>query len=276
MRKAMVMEFSVLMSVYYKEKPEYLRQALESVLSQTCLPSQLILVKDGPLTPQLDAVIEEFSAGSPLFKIIALEKNSGLGTALAKGVEASDYSLIARMDADDIALPHRFAEQIKLFQQNPDLSICGAQISEFDGDVTNILSKRVVPLTHEEILAYARRRNPFNHMTVMYKKEAVLRVGNYQHCPDFEDYYLWSRMLAQGAIAANHPDVLVYARTGTAMFRRRGGMRYCKNALSFRRLQRKTGLTSLFDQWYASCAHIAVSLMPGSLRGRVYKKLLRK
>lgn len=272
----LTMDFSVLMSVYYKEKPEYLRACLESVLAQTKMPAQILLVKDGTLTPELDAVIDEYNARCPIFKILPLEKNVGLGTALAIGVEAAETPLIARMDTDDIAKPERFAEQCKLFDANPALEICGAQIEEFEGEPSNILSRRHVPTSHEEIMNYARRRNPFNHMTVMYKKAAVLKAGNYKPCPDFEDYYLWCRMLAGGAVAANHPDYLLYARTGAAMFQRRGGMRYCRNALTFRKLQRQTGLTSPFDRAYAGCAHIVFSLMPGALRGKLYKKILRK
>ncbi len=270
------MDFSVLMSVYIKENPDYLRQSLDSILNQTVLPTQIVLVEDGPLTEELDQVIAEYKEKVPFLKLVPLKENVGLGKALNIGLEQCDYPLVARMDTDDIAVSTRFAEELKAFQTDPALSICGCHELEFDGDVTNVISKKAVPLTHEEIYEYAKKRNPFNHPTVMYKKQAVLDAGSYQHAMGFEDYYLWARMLMNGAKGRNLDQYLLYFRTGGDMFRRRGGWKYLKSAVAVKKKIHKLGLSSYGDYLSSSMAHVAVSLMPNGLRSFVYKKFLRK
>ncbi|CZR10824.1 Glycosyl transferase family 2 [Trichococcus flocculiformis] len=206
---------SVLMSVYYKEKPEYLEACLESIIQQTYQPDEIVLVKDGPLTEELEHVLEQFVSKNPqMYKLVPLEKNVGLGKALAIGVEAASYELIARMDTDDIALPERLEKQRNYFQMNPETAIVGSDIIEFEGSIDQVVANRIVPHTHEEIYEFAKRRNPFNHMTVMYRKDSVLEVGNYQPLNGYEDYYLWVRMLEKGLKAYNFAEVLVYARGG--------------------------------------------------------------
>ena len=268
------MEFSVLMSVYIKEKPEYLRQCLDSMLAQTVSPNQIVLVEDGELTEELYKVIDEYK--TDIFKIVKLKENIGLGNALKEGLDACDYPLIARMDTDDIAFPQRFEKQLEEFKKDPELDICGSHALEFDGEITNITSKKNVPLTNEEIYNYAKKRNPFNHPTVMYKKKAVIDAGNYQDALSFEDYYLWARMLVNGAKGKNIDDYLLYFRTGGDMFKRRGGYEYLKNALAIKWKIHKLGLSSFLDCMISSAVHIAVSLMPNKLRGFVYRKFLRK
>lgn len=148
----------MLMSVYYKEKPEYLKLALDSVLNQTFLATEIVLIKDGPLTKELDEVIEEYDKKySGLFRIFALEKNAGLGKALNFGVQQCKYDLIARMDTDDIAMLNRFELQIKEFAQDNDLALCGGQIAEFEKEPQIISGYRKVPLTKNEIVKFAKK-----------------------------------------------------------------------------------------------------------------------
>lgn len=270
------MDFSVLMSVYIKENPDYLRQSLDSMRNQTVLPTQIVLVEDGPLTEELNEVIAEYQEKMPFLKLVPLKENMGLGKALNIGLDNCDYPLVARMDTDDIAVSTRFAEQLKAFQDDPELSICGCHEMEFDGDVGNVISKKNVPLTHEEIYEYAKKRNPFNHPTVMYKKQAVLDAGSYQHAMGFEDYYLWARMLMNGAKGRNLDKYLLYFRTGGDMFKRRGGWKYLKSAVAVKKKIHKLGLSSYGDYLSSSMAHVMVSLMPNGLRSFVYKKFLRK
>lgn len=178
------MKFTVLMSVYYKEKPEYLQLALESIINQTVKPNEIVLVQDGKLTNELQAVITDQLQKYPdIFKTYALKQNQGLGKALNFGMKKCSNELIARMDTDDIAELNRFELQIKEFKQDKELMLCGGQIAEFADNQTEITSYRSVPLKHNEILNFAKKRNPFNHMTVMFKKQAVQSVGGYQHMP---------------------------------------------------------------------------------------------
>lgn len=271
-----IMDFSVLMSVYIKEKPQYFKECLDSLLSQTVLPTQIVMVEDGPLTEELYSIIKEYKQKTDIIKSVPLKENVGLGKALSIGLAACDYSLVARMDTDDIAFPERFEYQLKAFEEDPELDICGTHALEFDGNTENIISKKTVPVTHEEIYEYAKKRNPFNHPTVMYKKKAVLDAGDYQHAMGFEDYFLWARMLVNGAKAKNIDEYLLYFRTGGDMFKRRGGYKYLKSALAVKKRIHKTGLNSFSDYFISSAVHIAVSLMPNKLRSFVYRKFLRK
>ena len=233
------MKFSVLMSVYYKESPKFLYEALESVLTQTVMPSEIVCIKDGLLTEELELILNEFSTKyNDIFKFIGFDENKGLGYALRIGVEECSYEIIARMDTDDIARKDRFEKQLNIISEQ-NIDIVGSNILEFDGNINNIISKREVPSTFESIKEYAKKRNPFNHMTVMYKKTAVLKAGNYKEFLWFEDYNLWVRMIVSGAKMYNIDEALVYARTGTAMFERRGGLTYVKREYSMQKDMRR-------------------------------------
>ena len=209
----MARNFSVLMSLYIKEKAEYFCECMDSLLSQTIVPNEIVIVLDGPISSEVEQRLLEYEKKNPnLIKRVPLEKNMGLGLALKEGVCHCSNDIIARMDTDDIARRDRFELQLKEFEKNPELDICGSHIIEFEGTIDNKLSERKVPITHEEIAQYQKKRSAFNHMTVMYKKSAVLKAGNYEHCPLMEDDMLWIRMLLSGARCLNIDDYLVYAR----------------------------------------------------------------
>ena len=269
------MDFSVLLSVYRKEKPEYLKQSLDSILSQTVPPTEIVMVEDGPLTPELDAVLAEYKK-DPRWKAVLLPQNMGLGKALNEGLKACSYDLVARMDTDDIALPDRFEKQAAAFSADPELGLCGGQAAEFRQTPGDAAARKEVPLEDAEIRKYARRRNPFNHPTVMYRKSAVLEAGSYQHAMWFEDYYLWARMLAKGCKCRNLPDALIWFRAGDDMFGRRGGWKYAKSAVSVKYKLWRLGVSSFGDFVISAGGQAAVALMPSGMRRRFYEKFLRK
>ena len=270
----MAEQFSVLMSVYRKEHPDYLRKSLESVFAQTKRADQVVLVEDGALTPELEAVVTDFEGRCPELKVVRFPENRGLGIALAEGLLHCDHELVARMDTDDIARADRFEVQLRAFEQNPSLDICGSHVKEFEGDVDHIVTKRPVPLTDADCKRYQRRRDAFNHMTVMYKKSAVLAAGSYQHCPLMEDTLLWVNMFKNGATAMNIDDYLVYARIGEGMYERRGGWAYFKKYKQARKKIYDTGYISWWDYAYTLIAQLGVALLPNRVRGWVFKSLL--
>lgn len=270
------MQFSVLMSLYINEKVEYAKACFDSLLAQTIPAAEWVIVEDGPLTEEMYDLLNKYQDENPgLIKRVSLEKNYGLGVALQKGVCECKYALIARMDTDDIARPDRFEKQLALFKEDSRLDICGSHVKEFEGTINNVLSTRKVPLSDKDIKAYQKRRDAFNHMTVMYKKEAVLKAGNYKSCLLMEDSLLWANMIMSGAKCANVDDYLVYARTGARMFERRGGFAYYKKYKAGRKIIYKTGFISWWDYFYTIIAQFIVAVLPNKLRGWIYKKLLR-
>ena len=268
--------FSVLLSLYKKEYPSQLRQSLNSLFSQTLPPNEIILVKDGPLTAELDTVVSDYVARYSILKVVPLPQNQGLGKALNEGLKHCSYDLVARMDTDDIAKPDRFEKQMKVFEEHPELDLVGAWIDEFEGTPQHILSVRRVPETSEEIREYCKKRCPVNHPVVMFRKSAVLAAGGYQHFPLFEDYYLWVRMLKNEAKFYNIQESLLYFRASPDMFKRRGGWKYAMDELRFQNMMRKMGMID----WKRFIINVAIRfparIIPNSLRGFLYKKIMRK
>jgi len=270
------MEYSVLISVYYKEKAEYLIECLESMVHQTVEPSEIVIVKDGKLTVELEDVLTEYKTKyQRLFKFVCLEKNVGLGLALAEGIKNCSYELIARMDSDDISIPNRCELQLREFAQDPLLDVCGGYIKEFCDSKEGVVSIRKVPLVDSEIKEYQKRRDAVNHVTVMFKKSKVLEAGNYQHALLMEDSLLWTNMILHGATFKNIADYLVYVRTGADMFKRRGGLKYFKKYKNGRKIILQTGYISKWDYYYTLLVQLIFSILPNSVREFVYEKLLR-
>lgn len=269
--------FSVLMSLYYKEKAEYFELCMKSILNQTVMPEEIVIVKDGPLTDELEQVLSFYINRDPsLYTIVPLEKNKGLGPALAEGIKHCRNSLVARMDTDDISVRRRFEIQVKAFEQDPQLDICGSNIIEFEGIPKNIVAKRQVPLDDTAIKKYQKKRDAFNHMTVMYKKEAVLKAGNYQSVPLMEDTILWVNMILSGVKCRNIEKPLVLVRVGKEMFDRRGGWEYFKKYKAGRRKVLETGYISQKDYYDTLLVQAAVALMPNKWRSLIFKRLLHR
>lgn len=270
------MNFSVLMSSYCKDKPDELKLALKSIWDdQTLKPSEIVIVKDGPLTADLEAILDDFAKRAPV-KFCPLETNMGLGKALAIGVEACSYEYIARMDGDDIAVPDRFEKQVRFMEEHPEISLCGGMIQEFSTSPDNGIGYRVLPTTDAAIRLFCKWRSPFNHMTVMYRKQAVLDAGNYQHFLSYEDYWLWIRVLQRGYQVANLPDVLVKARAGENMLGRRKGWRFCKAEIVLAKRMKEIGLINTYEMLRNMLLRSTARLLPSSIFSWVYSQFCRK
>ena len=270
-------KYSVLMSVYYKENPEWFRESIESMMNQTVRTNDFVIVKDGKLTNELDEVISEYCKKYPdIFNIVELEKNMGLGLALATGILKCKNELVARMDSDDYSVPERCEKQLKKFNEDESLDIIGSCIAEFIDDINNVKAYRVLPEKHKEILKYAKRRNPFGHPSVMFKKSKLLEAGNYRSYYLVEDYDMWIRMIENGCTCYNFKDIFVYMRISDDFYKRRGGSRYLKSMLKFKKEQYKKGFFSRKDYLISSGAHIFMCIIPNRCRNILYKKFLRK
>lgn len=270
------MEYSVLMSVYYKEKPEYLSAAMRSIFQQTAPTNDFVLVCDGPLTAELDAVIAEESASHPELTVVRLKVNGGLGNALNVGIKQCKNELVARMDSDDISMSDRCARQLAVFAADPKLDICSGTVLEFREDPAQVVGKRELPETTEQIRAFSRKRNPFNHPAVMFRRSAVEAAGGYSETFHlFEDYYLWIRMLRRGSAGHNIREPILYMRTPADLYLRRGGAGYAADMLRFHKWILSTGWSSRMDYLTGALPHAAVCVMPNSVRGAIYQRLHR-
>lgn len=263
------------MSIYKNEKPEYLKQALDSILNQTLLPDEIVIVKDGLLTQELDEVLNEYASKNKIINFLAFEKNRGLGLALRDGVLACKNELIARMDTDDIAKPLRFEKQMIYLMQHPDISLLGSWIEEFDKNPNCPKSNSILPITHDEILKFAKRRNPFRHVSVVFKKSAVINSGNYRHFLWFEDYDLWIRMFQKGYKTANLSEVLLSVREDKKMYERRGGWAYLKQDYKFNKFLLNSKFINKIDFLLNICIRVTIRLMPNKIRELFYEKILR-
>lgn len=270
------MKFSVLMSIYKNESITNFKTAMDSILCQTLMPDEIVLVRDGAVPDDLQAVIDEYKT-NPLIKYIPLEKNQGLGKSLAHGLKYAANDIVARMDTDDICEPNRFKIQITYLENHPEVDVLGGQIIEFIQDPNTPRGIRNVPLDDKDIKNYMKRRNPFNHMTVVFRKEKVLAAGSYQDMYLVEDYFLWCRMSLRGCVFANVPEVVVYARTGKDMFKRRGGYKYFKSWKAIEEFKLNNGMTSKWQYLKTVMMRFGVQvLMPSSIRGFVLENFSRK
>jgi len=265
----MMIKFSLLMCLYEKEKPQYLNRCLKSINDLTVSPAEIVFVKDGPLTVELDEIINSFKSSADI-KIISLPENVTLGPARAAGVEAAGNEWIAIMDCDDLCKPDRFEKQLSMIDKNPALGLIGGQIVESGGKT------RAVPLEHDDIVRFSKKRNPFNHMTVMFKREAVLSAGNYRLFPWFEDYDLWTRMISNGTICANHSDILVDVAVDRNTYGRRRGAGYIRLEWRMQKQLKTLGLIGTAGFLRNIIIRIPVRLLPGGILKRIYRVFARK
>ena len=299
------------MSIYKSDVPELVRVALDSLLQQTLLPNEIVIVADGPVPAELEQVVSSFmcqvskirTTPNPSFAkggdlvpedgkesletrnqkpetivtYLPQEKNGGLGEAMRIAAEAAKYDYLARMDSDDICLPDRFEKQMKCFEEDPELSLVGGMITEFDGDPENIIAKRILPLEDAEIKRMMRGRCAVNHVTVIFKKADLMKSGNYQPFWKQEDHYLWARMMEHGCKFRNIPDVVVNVRSGKDQIARRGGLRFYKSVVRVFWYMFRHGLISFgYFLYICTVRGIVQVLMPNKLRTWVYLHLLRK
>jgi glycosyltransferase involved in cell wall biosynthesis len=265
---------SVLMSVYNNEKPEFLAQSLDSLKLQTYQAEEIVIVEDGPLGRSLSDVIIRYALELPIVSV-KLPNNVGLGAALARGICACHGDLIARADSDDICLPDRFKKQMDWLSAHPDIDLLGGAYAEFDSNSFGPRLVRRVPKSGKELMNYAKTRTPFNHTTVIFRKSAVLGIGNYESAIGFEDYLLGARMLMGGYTLYNLEDVLVYVRAGRGFTERRGGLSYVQKEMAFQLCLREIGFITTFECARNILLRTPVRLIPNSLRRFIYRRFLR-
>lgn len=269
--------YSVLMSVYYKEKAEYLQQALDSIFNQTILTNDFVLVCDGKLTESLNEVIEKTRKKYPvILHIIRLDQNQGLGNALNIGIKYCKNELVARMDSDDISYPDRCERQIKIFNNMDNVSIVSGTVEEFSSDINIVDSKRVLPENNKNIREFAKSRNPFNHPCVMYKKSHVEEAGGYKDFYLLEDYYLWIRMLLKGFEGYNIQDPLLYMRAGSDMYKRRSGLRYLQSQKKLFKYMKEIEFITFTEYSINIVMRMLSSMAPNTIRKMMFERILRK
>ncbi len=269
-------KYTVLMSVYIKVKPEELKIAVDSMLAQTLPPSEFVIVRDGPLTDELNSLIDGYWNKYPsLFKTIQLEENVGAGTAYAKGTENCTYDYIAIMDCDDYSVPERCEREADFFISHPETDIVGSSVYEFEEKISNIISFRKMPETHSECVKFAHSRCPCAQPSTMIKKSALLKAGGFRKKMLAEDYDLHVRMIMAGCTLHNLTEPLVFVRVSPDFYKRRGGIAYLKRAIAFKRSFFECGFYSRLDLIRGIAVHAAVCIMPNFLRTFIYKRLLR-
>ena len=264
------------MSVYQYDDAKFFEHALQSIEANSIRPVDFVLVCDGTLTNELNRVIKDYGKRLSI-NVLRLPHNIGLGLALQTGINHCLYDWIARFDADDMCFSDRFAKQIAYIEDNPDIDVVGGQIIEFANAPDEINAhKKTVPTKHEQIYDYAKSRNPMNHMTVMFKKSAVLAVGSYQHAPLYEDYDLWVRMLMKGFKFANIDEVVVHVRAGHNMYRRRGGLSYANQEILMQTKFYKLGFIPYGQMLKNLMIRVPIRLVSNRVRSIIYNKFLRQ
>lgn len=264
--------FSVLLSLYAREQPDWLSACLDSICAQSIQPDEIIIVLDGAIGHALQTVVKRYQNKLSI-KTIPLTQHLGLGNALNIGITHCQHEWIMRMDTDDICAPERFARQWNFIQQHPDITLFSGQIAEFSDSPEQTNTIRYVPQSDQDIRHYAQWRNPINHMAAAYRKSAVQAVGGYQHHQWMEDYNLWLRIIAAGYKTANLPDILVYARAGHNMHARRRGLRYLLSEWQLLRLKQQLNSQPLLLALVCFMLRGSCRFLPTTLLGNLYHHL---
>lgn len=247
------------------------------MFSQTIPPSEVVIVKDGTLPEALETVLANYECDYPnVMKIVGYPHNRGLWYALDLGLGECSNELVARMDSDDYAEPCRIEEELAVMRRDPSIDCVGTSVVEFEGSIDNRVSLVDLPSKHDDILRFGKRRCPFRHSSLLYKKSTVQRAGGYREMPLFEDYDLFMRMVKTGAKFYNIPKPLVFMGVNSDFFQRRGDVEYLKKMIRFRNTCLKRKDINRFEYLTSVVPHAVVCLMPNGLRTAVYKNLLRK
>lgn len=271
-------KFSVLMSVYFKESPEFLELSLKSnIEDQTRKPDEFVLVCDGPLNEELNAVIVAYERLYPdIFRVYRTKQNQGLGNALNYGLTKCSYDIVARSDSDDICAKNRFEVQIRYLETHPSVAVVSSYIDEFDTDWKVPTKKKTLPLSNDEVYKIAKFRNPINHMAAAFRKSVIMEIGSYRHIPFVEDYELWVRVLINGYKLANIDQVLVHARVGNGMIKRRGNRAYINSWKILNTYMLENRMINKIEYVRNLIAVRAFVYMPIKLKDIIYKKILRE
>lgn len=266
------------MGIYSKVDPSFVRQSLLSILNQTHPPKQMIIVKDGLLTESQEKVLSEFTekAKKISFEIVEFKQNRGLGAVYEEAMKHCSYEYAGTVDADDIAAPEKNETIMRFMLDHPEYDAVGCNALEFEDNPDNIVARRVLPETHEEIEKFAHGRCPMQQPTVLFKVESVRATGSYRKSPLTEDYDLYIRMLENGCKFYNIQDFMFLTRVDKDYYKRRGGLSYLKKIMAFKLRHYKSGFFSTKEFIKTAGSSLIVCLMPSSIRNLVYKKFLRK
>ena len=270
-------KYSVLMPLYKNDNPEWFQLALHSILAQTVTPEEIVITCDGPLPEILNHTLKKNIDNNPvLYKVYRFKENVGLGVALAKGIELCSNELIVRMDADDYALPERCEKQLLAFCEHPEYDVVGSNVEEFIDNVDNVVSHVILPEKQDEIVAFAKKRCPIRHPALMYRKDAVLKAGNYRNYRHAQDYNLIVHMILSGAQIYNIQENLMYMRVSKDFYKRRGGWDQAKLVLKLKKEFYDYHFYSFGDFMISGVGNAIVALYPNKVRELFYKKVLRK
>jgi len=266
--------FSLLLPTYHADDPDHLRRAFASAVhEQTLRPDEVVLVRDGVVPPRLQTAIDELAESSPVpVNVVELADNIGLGHALDAGLAACRHEVVARMDADDISLPQRFAVQIPLIAAGYDL--VGSGLLEFHEHEEDVVGRRPPPIGEDEIRSWSRFHDPFNHPTVVYRRSFVQRVGGYEDLPLMEDYWLFARMIDAGARVSNVAEPLVMYRVGAGAYARRGGLELLRSEVQLQRHFRSLGFTTRSQYLRNIVVRGGYRLVPEGLRKVAYRRVI--
>lgn len=269
--------YSVCMSVYKNDNAAHFLTALRSMSRQTIPPDEIVLVVDGPIGERLEGTIAQFSKEYATLQVIRFAENRGHAAARQAGIDNANNELIAIMDSDDIALPNRMEMQLTFMAQHPEIDVLGGQIEEFIGEPSNVVGKRIVPTSSNDIKYYLRARCPMNLQTILCRKSAVLTVGGFQDWFCEEDYYLWIRLILAGKQMANLGATLCYVRVGIEMYQRRGGWKYFKSERGIQRYMWQHHLITYPRYCYNVFIRFLVQVaMPNKMRGWVFRTFARE
>lgn len=272
-----VEKYSVLMSLYYKETPDYLTLSIKSMIEQTLPPDEIVVVKDGRITQELQNILDYYSNIYPkIFKIVGYDENKGLGTALNYGLKYCTNELVARMDSDDISKKDRCRKQVECFEKNPKLDIVGAWVDEFYDSPSQIISTRVVPHSNDDIYEFAKRRSAFNHPVVMFRKSKVLANNGYSELRRNQDVDLFGRMLFSGCNAINISESLLFFRANKDLAKRRKSWDNTQSYIKTIKRFWKMGYSSFGDYVIVFIAQLVMFVLPVSIQNYIYKVFLRK
>lgn len=267
--------YSILTTLYKNDSPEFLKQSIDSMLAQTVLTNDYVIVADGPLTEELDEVLVGYENTHNFFNIVRLSENGGLGVALREGLKYCKNDLVARLDADDLSMPTRCEKQLALFDSDPDLVIVGSDMYEFDSNPDEITDLKHMPSSPEQIYKYAKRRNAFNHSSVMYRKSVIEEHGSYSTMRRSQDIELFSKILYAGCKCRNINEPLIKFRCGDTRVKRKKKWSNVKSDLRIFKNNYKMGYAGFGDYLYVVITQIGFFILPTKLAGYLYMKLFR-
>lgn len=264
---------SVLMSVYQRDRPEYFRAALDSILRQTYAPDEIVVIIDGEVDRKIENILEdEVRDFRGKFIVHRNPRKLGLPRSLNIGLKLATNELIARMDSDDVSLPDRFERQVEVLSSRPEISLVGGWYRQFEESMTKSVTDRKVPETMEEIVRFSKRRTPINHVTVLFYKNAVEKIKGYREKDGlFEDWWLALDLIKEGYTLYNIQDYLVNVRGGADFFGRRGGMDYLKSEIKTLLEMHADNLLSGQDAVVNILLRMSVRIIPTKLRTLVYR-----